>query len=110
MDAVDRLDEDKHQDDRRDHDLVGDRIEKDAEPRHRPLGPGDIAVEIVGNAHQAVEREGERIIEPARHRPQQERQDRHREDARQGKEIGERKHGWASPLAAPAAAVESGSR
>ena len=52
-------------DHRGDHDLVGDRIEEHAEPRHRALGAGEIAVEIIGDAHQAVEHEGERVVEPA---------------------------------------------
>ena len=48
---------------RADHDLVGDRIEELAEPRDRPLRAGEIAVEIIGDPDQAVEDEGDRIIE-----------------------------------------------
>ena len=41
---------------RGDHDLVGDRIEEQAEPRDRALRARQIAVEIIGDADQAVER------------------------------------------------------
>src|SRR3546814_12109391 len=70
MEPLDAVHEHQHQDHGGDHDLVGDRIQDDAEPRHRPLGAGEIAVEIAGDAHQAVEREVERIVESHDHRPQ----------------------------------------
>jgi hypothetical protein len=51
----------QHQDHRGDHDLVGDRIEEHAELRDRALRARQIAVEIIGDAHQAVDREGDGI-------------------------------------------------
>ena len=43
------------------HDLVGNRVEKDTQLRYRPAGPREIAIEIVGNPHEAVQREGNQI-------------------------------------------------
>ena len=82
---------DQHDQHRADHDLVGDRVEELAEPRNLPLGARQIAVEIIGDADDAVEDEGDRIIE-RRRPPQQEDQDRHREDPRQRQQVGQRQH------------------
>ena len=82
---------DQHDDHADHHDLVGDRIEKDAEPRYRPLGSGEIAVEIIGDPDQAVEAEGDRIIVPAR-LPEQEDEQGHRENSRQSEDVGQGQH------------------
>jgi hypothetical protein len=57
-----------------------------------PLDRGEVAVEVVGDAHQAVEREGEAIAELPAGPPQQEREQRHREDSRQRQQVGQREH------------------
>ena len=53
--------------------------------------PREIAVEIIGDPDDAVEREGDRIID-RRRPPQQEHQDRHRENSRQREEVRQRQH------------------
>ena len=91
----------QHQNDRADHDLVSDGIEEDAQFRHCPLRPRQIAVEIIGHAHQAVKTEGQRIAGgPARahlRRPKQRDEQRHRDDTRKREQIGQRQHSCRLP-------------
>ena len=82
----------QHQNDRRDHDLVGNRIEKHPQPGDRSLGAGNIAVEIVGDPHQAIDRKSQAIAQFPIRPPQQRDQNGHRDDARQGEEIGQGQH------------------
>jgi YD repeat-containing protein len=82
---------DEHDDDSDHHDLVGDGVEEDSEPRHRALGAGEVAVEIIGDPDHAVEAEGDGVIVPAR-LPEQIDEDRNGEDPRQGEEVGQGQH------------------
>src|SRR3546814_1956298 len=51
----------RSQNHRGDHDLVGDRIEENAQARYRSAGTGQVPVEIVGNPHQRIEHKGQQI-------------------------------------------------
>ena len=82
----------QHENHRGDHDLVGDRIEEDAQPAHRTARAREIAIEVIGDPHQAVEREGEGIAQLPVGPPQQEGQQWYRDDARQSQKIGQRQH------------------
>src|SRR6185369_13524562 len=81
----------QHDDDGRDHDLVGDRVEELPELGDLPLRAREITVEIIRDADDAVQEEGDRII-PGRGLPQQKDEDRHREDARERQQVGQRQH------------------
>jgi hypothetical protein len=74
-----------------DHDLVGDRVEELAEARDLSLGAGEITVEIIGDSDDAVEDEGDRVV-VRRGLPEEEDEDRNREDARQREQVGQRQH------------------
>src|SRR5690606_21814037 len=81
------------QDHRGDHDLVGNRVEKHAQFGDGAARPREVAVEVVGDPHQAVEGEGETVAELPVRPPEQESEQRHREDARQGQQVRQRQHG-----------------
>ena len=88
MPAIDIAGEHQQQDHCTNHDLVGNRIKKHAQFRNGTLRPRQIAVEIIGDPHQAVERESKPVIDRQRlhalrlgTRPQQEHKDRYRKDA-----------------------------
>ena len=54
MPAINIAGENEHQYNSGHHDFVGNWIKKDPQLGYRSLRPGKVAVEIIGNAHQAV--------------------------------------------------------
>ena len=67
-------------------------IEEDAEPRHGSLRARKITVKIVGYAHQAVEREGDHIVEWLGAGPEQENQEGNRKNTRKRQYVRQRQH------------------
>ncbi len=89
----------QHEDDGSHHDFVGDRIEKYAEPGDGATRARNIAVEIVGHAHQAVDHEGNAIAQLPFRPPEEQRQQGHGDDPRKGQQVGQGQH-RASAIAA----------
>ena len=95
MPSVDVTCEHQHQNDSGDHDLIGDGIKENAQFRHCPLRPRKVAIEIIGNPHQAVQYECKAIIKWHRLNaylfgagPKQKDEDGHSKNARQGQDVG----------------------
>ncbi|MCY1173513.1 hypothetical protein D9M73_136750 [compost metagenome] len=82
----------QQQNHRRHHDLVGNRIEKHAELRDRSVGTREIAVKIIGDAHQAIKRESGGIALRPAWPPQEPGEQRHRDNPRQGEQVGQGQH------------------